>query len=84
MSGKLKPQLHSATLLFEWLQPLLCFAVLSSLVVCDSLHPMDCSLPGSSVHGCSPGKNTRVGCHAFLQSTTPATLKKTNYPEIRQ
>ena len=37
---------------------------------------MDCSLPGSSVHGCSPGKNTRVGCHALLQSTTPATLKK--------
>ena len=28
---------------------------------------MDCSLPGSSVHGDSPGKNTGVGCHAFLQ-----------------
>ena len=27
---------------------------------------MDCSLPGSSVHGDSPGKNTRVGCHFFL------------------
>ena len=25
------------------------------------------SLPGSSVHGDSPGKNTRVGCHALLQ-----------------
>ena len=24
---------------------------------------MDCSLPGSSVHGGSPGKNTGVGCH---------------------
>ena len=24
--------------------------------------PMDCSLPGSSVLGDSPGKNTRVGC----------------------
>ena len=23
---------------------------------------MDCSLPGSSVHGDSPGKNTGVGC----------------------
>ena len=31
---------------------------------CD---PMDCSLPGSSVHGDSPGKNTEVGCHALLQ-----------------
>ena len=28
---------------------------------------MDCSPPGSSVNGISPGKNTRVGCHAFLQ-----------------
>ena len=24
--------------------------------------PMDCSLPGSCVHGDSPGKNTGVGC----------------------
>ena len=30
--------------------------------------PMDCSPPGSSVHGIdSPGKNTGVGCHALLQ-----------------
>ena len=28
---------------------------------------MDCSLPGCSVHGDSPGKNTGVGCHAFHQ-----------------
>ena len=33
-------------------------------ILCD---PMDCSLPGSSVHGDSPAKNTGVGCHAFLQ-----------------
>ena len=35
----------------------------SCLTLCD---PMDCSLPGSSVHGDSPGKNTGVGCHALL------------------
>ena len=29
--------------------------------------PMDCSLPGSSVHGDSPGKNTGVGCHTLPQ-----------------
>ena len=29
--------------------------------------PMDCSLPVSSVHGDSLGKNTGVGCHALLQ-----------------
>ena len=28
---------------------------------------MDYSLPGSSVSGDSPGKNTEVGCHALLQ-----------------
>ena len=32
--------------------------------ICD---PMDCSPPGSSVHGDSQGKNTGVGCHAFLK-----------------
>ena len=35
---------------------------------CPSLcNPMDCSPPGSSVHGDSPGKNTGVGCYALLQ-----------------
>ena len=30
-------------------------------------NPMDCNLPGSSVQGDSPGKNTGVGCHVLLQ-----------------
>ena len=34
-------------------------------------NPMDCSLPGSSVHGDSPGKNTGVGCYALLQVIFP-------------
>ena len=29
------------------------------LTLCD---PLDCSPPGSSVHGDSPDTNTRVGC----------------------
>ena len=38
------------------------------LQLCPTLcDPMDFSLPGSSVHGDSPGKNTGVGCHALLQ-----------------
>ena len=37
-------------------------------ILCD---PMDCSPPGSSVHGVSPGKNTGVGCHALLQGIFP-------------
>ena len=43
-------------------EPMLCCAKLC-LTLCD---PMDCSPPGSSVHGDSPGKNTGVGCHARL------------------
>jgi len=33
---------------------------------------MDCSLPGSSVRGDFPSKNTGVGCHAFLQRIFPS------------
>ena len=40
----------------------------SCLTLCD---PMNCSPPGSSVHGDSPDKNTRVGCHALLQGIVP-------------
>ena len=32
---------------------------------------MDCSQPGSSVRGDSPGQNTGVGCHALLQGIFP-------------
>ena len=32
---------------------------------------MGCGLPGSSVHGDSPGKNTGMGCHALLQGIFP-------------
>ena len=39
-----------------------------SLQLCPTLClPMDCSSPGSSVHGDSPGKNTRMGCYFLLQ-----------------
>ena len=32
----------------------------SCLILCNTL---DCSPPGSSVYGDSPGKNSGVGCH---------------------
>ena len=34
-------------------------------------HLMDCHLPGSSIHGIFPSKNTRVGCHVLLQGIFP-------------
>ena len=40
----------------------------SCTTLCD---PVDCSPPGSSVHGNSPGKNTEVGCHFLLQGIFP-------------
>ena len=47
-------------------------AVLSLVThLCLTLDPMGCSLPGSSVHGDSPGKNIGVGCHALLQGIFP-------------
>ena len=35
---------------------------------CPTLrHPMDCSLPGSSVYGIFQAKSTGVGCHRLLR-----------------
>ena len=49
----------------------LCSVTQSWPTLCD---PMDCSPPGSSVHGDSPGKNTGVGCHALLSGDLPNPL----------
>ena len=46
----------------------LCLVAKLCLILCNS---MDCSPPGSSVYGDSPGKNTGVGCHARLQGIFP-------------
>ena len=47
---------------------MLCLVAQLCPTLCD---PMDCSLPGSSVRGDSPGQNTGVGCHALLQVIFP-------------
>ena len=46
----------------------LCLVAQSCLTLCN---PTDCSPPGSSAHGDSPGRNTGVGCHALLQGIFP-------------
>ena len=46
----------------------MCLVAQSCLTLCDL---MDCSLPGSSVPGDSPGKNTGVSCLALLQGIFP-------------
>ena len=60
--------LHLSTLYFWDLFMMCAWMHAKSLQSCPTLcNPMDCSPPGSSVHGDSPGKNTGLGCHAFLQ-----------------
>ena len=44
---------------------------------------MDCSPPGLSVHGNSPGKNTGMGCHALLQGIFPAQGSNPDLPHCR-
>ena len=56
----------------KWLQ--------SCLTVLDS---MDRSLPGSSVHEDSPGKNTGVDCHALLQGIFPIQGSNPGLPHCR-
>ena len=49
-----------------------CAAAAKLLQSCPALYdPMNCSSPGSSVHGISSGKNTGVGCHVLLQGIFP-------------
>ena len=45
---------------------------------------MDCNLPGSSVHGDSPGVNTGVGCHSLLQGIYPTQGSNPGLPHCRQ
>ena len=46
--------------------------------------PVDCSPPGSSVHGDSLGKNTGVGCHALLQGIFSTQGSNPDLPHCRQ
>ena len=58
----------------------LCLVAQSCLTLCD---PMDSSQPGSSVHGDSPGKNTRMGCHALLQGIILIQGSNPGYPTLQ-
>ena len=60
-------------------------AMLSHSVVSNSLQPhgLHCSPQGSSVHGGSLGKNTGVGCHAFLQGFFPIQRLNPGLPHCR-
>ena len=75
---------NAHTLVFSTLLSIsaaLCLVAQSFLTLCD---PVDSRLPGSSVHGDSPGKNTGVGCHAFLQGIFSTQGSKPDLPHCRQ
>ena len=59
----------------------LCLVPHSCLTLCN---PMACTLPGPSVHGGSPGKNTGVGCHALLQRILPTQGWNPGFPHCRR
>ena len=58
----------------------MCLVSQSCLTLCN---PMDCSPPGSSIHGDSPGKSTRVGCHTLLQGIFPTQTLNPSLPHCR-
>ena len=69
------------------LSPLFSFVKAKVLVAqsCATLcYPVDCSPPGSSVHGDSPGKNTGVGCYALLQGIFPTQGSNSSLLHCRQ
>ena len=61
-----------------------CVLALSRSVMLESVTRMDCSPPGSSVHGDSPGRNTGVGCCALLQGIFPTQGSNSGLPRCRQ
>ena len=63
-------------------QPWACVCLVAQLcpILCD---PMDCSPPGSSVHGDSPGKNTGADCHALIQGAFPTQGSNQGLPHCR-
>ena len=66
--------------LFHFLSEL-CLVTRSCLTFC---YPIDCSPPGSSVHGDPTGKNTGVGCHALLQGIFPIQGSNPGLPHCRR
>ena len=58
-----------------------CLTAQSYLTLCN---PMDCSPPGFSVPGDSPGKNTGVGCHNLLQGIFPTQGSNPGLPYCQQ
>ena len=60
---------------------MLCLVSQSCPILCD---PVDCSLPGSYIHGDPLGKNIGVGCHALLQGNLPNPEIEPRSPALQE
>ena len=60
-----------------------CVCVLVTQLCPTLCNPMDCSPPGSSVYGDSPGKNTGVGCQCPPPGYLPNPGIKTRSPTLQ-
>ena len=60
---------------------ILCLVTQSCPPLCN---PMDCSPPGSSVHGNSSDKNTGMGFYALIQGIFPTEEWNPGLPPCRQ
>ena len=63
------------------LHTVLCSVAQWCRTLCD---PRDCSPPGSSVHGDSPGKNIGGGCHGLFQGIFPTPGSNPGLPHCKQ
>ena len=60
---------------------ILCLVTQSYLTLCD---PMDCSLPGTSVHGILQARILQVGSHSLLHGIFPIQGLNTGLLHCRQ
>ena len=67
----------------EWIKNMWCVLCLVSQFCPTLCDQMDCTQPGSSVHGYSSGKNTGVCCYTLLEGIFPTQGSNTGLPHCR-
>ena len=77
----LLPQLEKAQAAVKTQGRCALYCTQSCPALCDLV---DCSPPGSSIHGNPPGKNTGVGSHALLQGNLPSPGIKPRSPTLQE
>ena len=79
----MRPWFNSWVGKIPWRRDRLCCACLVAQSCPTPCDHMDCSPPGSSIHGDSPGQNTGMSCHALLQGIFPTKGWKPGLPAMQ-